>query len=92
MWTKQWQMALYAVLITVSMVLSVAIYAKRDTVQKMRLRHIELMTHRQNIELFLLTRKHLPQNLAEVSTAPTTDPFGRPYSYDAKTGAVSSKD
>ena len=84
-----WEQIVLGWVIGGSLLLSLALYARRDNVSKTRWMHWELMAHRQSVIAFFLTHKQFPTSLQEAAaTVPLIDPFGHPYFYDPNTGWV----
>ena len=87
-----WEWVLLVTVISVSLLLSAALYARRDSVAKNKMMRWELQAHRQSILAYFLTNKQFPKDLqSALTTAPLRDPFGSPYHYDAKTGWIHSQ-
>lgn len=84
-----WEYFTIVCVVVSGILLSAALYAKRDQVFKERLRTLELMTHRNYVIAYTLEYRKHPPDLTG-SGAPKTDPFGDPYQYDEKSGWVSS--
>lgn len=84
-----WEIWLVGVLVSLSLVLSVALYSKRDQVFKERLMIMELATLRNHLATYMLTHKKRPHFFYLPWTS-FKDPFGNPYRYNSKKGRVQS--
>ena len=86
-----WEKCLLFLVLFASFSLSVALYAKKDTLQKSQILRWELMNHRQEVIAYLLDYRTLPKSLEAIGKwTPLTDPLGHPYAYNPETGWVSS--
>ena len=81
-----WEVVVVVLLVSCSMLLSMALYSKRDQVAKERLLILELQTLRNRVMTYMLENKKRPSGV----TDNPVDPFGNPYHYNPKTGRVST--
>lgn len=83
---KSWEIVVVALLVAGAMWMSLALYSKRDQVDKERLLILELETLRNRVMAHMLTTREIPENMEFFH-----DPFGNPYRYNPETGWVSSQ-